>query len=94
MPEFMMLMKSSGHGGNAADWEQYIETLSESGLFRGGSAFGNGICTNQQDKGGQCVVSGYMRFEAVSIERVLALVPGNPVYESGGDVEVLEVLKT
>lgn len=94
MPEFMMLMKSSGQGGNAADWEQYIETLSESGMFRGGSALGNGICMDLHDKGGKCVVSGYMRFEAVSIERVLALVPANPVYESGGEVEVLELLKT
>ena len=94
MPEFMMLMKSGDHGDNAADWEQYIESLSKSGMFRGGSALGNGICVDKNVKSVQCVVTGYMRFEAVSIERVLALVPGNPVFESGGEVEVLELLKT
>ena len=94
MPEFMMLMKSSDHDGNATDWEQYIESSSKSGMFRGGSALGNGICVSHKDKGVQCVVTGYMRFEAVSIEQVLALVPGNPVVESGGEVEVLEIVKT
>jgi hypothetical protein len=94
MPEFMMIMKSDEHGGNAADWAQYIELLSNSGLFRGGSALGNGVCVSQNEQSDQCVVSGFMRFEADAIDQVLALVPGNPVIKSGGEVEVLELLKT
>lgn len=66
MPEFMMIMKSDEHGGNAADWAQHIERLSRSGLFRGGSALGNGVCVSQNEQGNQCVASGFMRFEANS----------------------------
>lgn len=94
MPEFMMLMKSGDHGGSAVDWEQYVKTLSESGMFRGGSALGNGIRVSQDDKNEDCIMTGYMRFEADSIEQVLALVPGNPVIDAGGEVEVLELLVT
>jgi|DEB0MinimDraft_10_1074344.scaffolds.fasta_scaffold76936_2 hypothetical protein len=35
-------------------------------------------------------VTGYMRFEADSIEEVRALLSGNPLYEAGGRVEILE----
>lgn len=64
MPEFMMIMKSRGEGGTAAGWEQYIEHLSQSGMFRGGSALGNGICVNRDSTAPKCAVSGYMRFKS------------------------------
>lgn len=92
MPEYVMIMKGGGRGGNAVDWDRYIQVLSDSGLFRGGSAFGNGICVSQKDDESECVATGYMRFEAASIEQVRNLVPENPVYKSGGQVEIHELI--
>ncbi len=37
-------------------------------------------------------MTGFMRFEAENIERVQELITGNPVYEAGGEIEVLELL--
>ena len=90
----MMIMKSLGEGGTSADWEQYIELLSQSGKFRGGSALGNGVCVNADDTTRECTASGFMKFEAASIDEVLALVAQNPVVKSGGEVEVLELSET
>lgn len=92
MKEFMMIMKGGNHDGNAADWQRYIDCLSESGMFRGGSAFGKGVCVSGSDDSCECLTTGYMRFEAASIENILTLVAGNPVFESGGDVEVHELV--
>lgn len=89
MAEFMMLMKGSG---KADEWAGYIEKLVNSGTFRGGSELANGSCISKTDTNSACTVTGFMRFEAVNKEQILALLPGNPVYESGGSVEVLEIV--
>jgi len=92
MKEFVLIMK----GTRPSDgWEDYIARLSSSGLFRGGSAFGGGLCFDQQNPQGvaeSCVVSGFMRFEADTLEQVAALIPGNPVFESGDQVELHELV--
>ena len=89
MPEFMMLMK----GTTPTDgWERYIDTLVQSGLFRGGSAFGNSSGVSKVDNNNACVVTGYMRFEADSLADIHALLPGNPVYEAGDPVEIHELV--
>ncbi len=89
MAEFMMLMKGSG---KAEEWAGYIDKLVSSGTFRGGSELGNGSCVSKASADDDCTVTGFMRFEGDSKEQVLALIPGNPVYESGGSVEVLEIV--
>lgn len=89
MAEFMMLMKGSG---KAEEWPGYIDKLISSGTFRGGSELANGSCVSKAGSSGECTVVGFMRFEADSKEQVLALLPGNPVYESGGEIEVLEIV--
>jgi len=89
MAEFMMLMKGAG---KADLWASYINTLIDSGMFRGGSELANGSCVSKTDANGECSVSGFMRFEADNKEQVMALMPGNPVYESGGSIEVLEIV--
>jgi len=53
---------------------------------------GNGQCMNKTDSSKTCSVTGYMRFEADNIEQVKALISGNPTYENGNDIEVLEVI--
>ena len=91
MAEFMMLMKGAGENGN---WDIYIDGLKKTGLFRGGSALSNGLCANKQGFNRSCAVTGFMRFEADNITQIRALLAGNPVYESGGDVELLELIET
>ena len=91
MAEFMMLMKGTGEN---ADWNAYIDRLQKTGVFRGGSALGHGLCAHKHDSHRSCIVTGFMRFEADSIQQIQALVPGNPVYESGGEVELLELIET
>ena len=90
----MMLMKTGNRAVNDTDWAQYIDSLTKTELFRGGSALGAGFCMIQTSQHTECTVSGFMRFEADSIEQILALIHGNPVYEAGGEVEVLELLLT
>jgi len=89
MAEFMMLMKGAG---NAEDWAPYIDKLIQSGTFRGGSELGNGSCESKANQNGDCSVTGFMRFEADNKQQVMDLLPGNPVYEAGGEVEVLEIV--
>ena len=87
-----MLMKSGE--GDSAQWSAYIDSLLGSGCFRGGSALGNGVCVSRVGHSGACATTGFMRFEAGSRDEVLALLPGNPVYEAGGQVEILEMIES
>lgn len=89
MAEYMMIMKGPGGKG---DWMSYINTLQESGLFRGGSVLGNGVNIGKDQPDQPCTVTGFMRFEADDIAQVRALINGNPDYESGGQVEILELI--
>ena len=82
-----MLMKGSTASG---DWDDYIEKLVSSGKFRGGSSLGNGVSVVKGKVDGGFEVTGYMRFSAESIEEVKELIDGNPVYEAGGSIELLE----
>ena len=87
MPDYVMLMKGTAESG---DWDTYIEKLVESGLFRGGSSLGKGIAVSKRVADGACETTGYMRFSADSIEDVKELLEGNPVYQAGGCIEILE----
>ena len=90
MAEFLMLMK----GGSTTDgWDAYIEKMIGTGTFRGGSALGSGMCVSKRGNDQPCIVTGFMRFEAENIGQVRALLEGNPVYEAGGEVELLEMIK-
>ena len=62
-------------------------------MFRGGSALGNGYSASKE-KQQDCVVTGFMRFEAENIEQVRILLGGNPVYEAGGEVELQELIES
>jgi len=90
MADFMMLMKGSETEG---DWEVYIKKLIDSGLFRGGSALGNGYSL-LKGKEQDCMVTGFMRFEADDISHIRALLAGNPVYEAGGEVELQQLIES
>jgi hypothetical protein len=87
MADYVMLMMGSESAG---DWEIYLEKLIASGKFRGGSSLGHGVSMAKGQGDEASEVTGYMRFEADSIEEVRALLSGNPLYEAGGRVEILE----
>ena len=40
------------------------------------------------------MATGFMRFEADAMTQVRSLLPGNPVYEAGGQVELVELVET
>lgn len=92
MAHYMLLMK--GTASDPEDWARYIDGLIATGKFRGGSALGDGAAIRKGSAPGPCTVTGFMRFEAEDIDEVRALLTGNPVYESGGEVELLEEVQT
>ena len=87
MADFMMVMMGSASIG---DWETYTRKLVESGKLRGGSSLGRGVrvCKSQID--GECSVTGYLRFVADDLDAARTLLAGNPLYEAGGCIEILE----
>ena len=87
MPDYVMVMMGPASKG---DWDTYIEKLIASGKFRGGSSLGSGVSLHRGKADGECMITGFMRFSAESLEEVKALVAGNPLYEAGGRIEVLE----
>jgi hypothetical protein len=87
MADFMMVMMGTASVG---DWETYIGTLIESGKFRGGSSLGRGVSVCKDKIDGECTITGYIRFVAEDLEEAKLLLAGNPLYEAGGCVELLE----
>ena len=87
MSEYVVLMMGSQSNG---DWDTYIEKLIASGKFRGGSSLGNGVAMTKGKPDSDSAITGFMRFSAENIEEVRQLLAGNPSYEAGGRIEVLE----
>jgi hypothetical protein len=96
MAEFLLLMHNDFDVGTEADWAPYLASLQAAGVFRGGSAIGNGICVRRA--GAVEPISerlvGYVKIEARDLDHVRELVSGNPVYEAGGTVEIRELPQT
>ena len=90
MSDYIFLM----HGDDAAgDWEPYIENLVAQGVMRGGSAMGGGVCMRKSGDAPAITahIGGYIKVEVESLDAAKALLPGNPVYEAGGVVEIREL---
>jgi hypothetical protein len=80
--------------GNAA-WEKYFAMLRASGQFSGGSSIGSGVCISKSGvaKAITSHLAGYIRVQAENLEQAMKLLVGNPVIESGGTVEIRELLR-
>ncbi len=94
MAEFMFLM----HGDAVraipqADWGPYLSDLRVKGVLQGGSALGGGTTRRQAGAPGALSghIGGYLKVVAADLEAAEALLPGNPVYEAGGTVEIREL---
>jgi hypothetical protein len=74
-------------------WARYFTKLRGSGRFDGGSSIGAGECLSKTGttKPVTSHLSGYIRVRAESLEEAKRLVVGNPVFESGGTVELREL---
>ena len=92
MPDFIFLM----HDDSAADgqsWEPYLRGLRERGVLQGGSAIGDGVCARKTGAAPDITahLAGFIRVQADSLAAAQSLLPGNPVYEAGGTVEIREL---
>lgn len=99
MNDYLFLMHNDagdGPGDPDAQWTAYLAQLRQAGAFLGGSAIGDGVCLSKASAppGITPQLSGYIRIQAENMTRARELVPGNPVYEAGGTVEIRELPKT
>jgi hypothetical protein len=95
MPDYIFLM----HGDSAAEeasWEPYLRRLNESGAFQGGSAIGEGVCARKAGTPAplNAHLVGFIRVSADNLAAARSLLPGNPVFEAGGTVEIRELPRT
>ncbi len=91
MNDYMILMHDDGTSpAPAGSWEAYFSALRESGVFQGGSAIGEGIVLRNGRPPGAVAahLTGYVRITAESLSAAQVWVARNPVYLSGGTVEV------
>ena len=77
-------------GASSGDWATYIEKLIALGKLRGGSSLANGERLSKRGVEDECTVSGYIHIEVADMDEARSLLKGNPLYEAGGVVEILE----
>jgi hypothetical protein len=94
--DFIFLMHDDAlPEGEAGDWGPYLERLRGLGVLQGGSAIGGGLCLRKSGPAPDVTghLGGYIRVVAGSLDEARGLLPGNPVYEAGGTVEIRELPK-
>jgi hypothetical protein len=93
MPDFIFLMHDDAAGGAQLDWDPYLTRLREAGVFQGGGAIGAGACVKKSGAAPEPTahISGFVRVTADSLDHAQSLLPGNPVFEAGGTVEIREL---
>ena len=94
MADFIFLMHNDSHADASPPmWEAYISELRRIGAFEGGSAIGEGTAFRKDSPAGpeSSYLGGYIRIRADSFEDARRHLSGNPVFESGGTVEIREL---
>ena len=96
MKDYILLMHndaSDRSANHAAQWTAYFASLKQAGAFQGDSAIGEGVCASKSPatRGITQHLTGYIRIQAESLSHARELVIGNPVFESGGTVEIREL---
>jgi hypothetical protein len=97
MKDFILLMHddvpANAPGDTDEAWGVYLRGLRESGRFSGGSSIGAGKCFAKAVSTRPVTkhLSGYLRVQAESLEDASSFLQGNPVFESGGTVEIREL---
>ncbi len=97
MNDYLLLMHddapAEARQQHEASWPAYLASLRASGRFEGGSAIGGGICANKNGVAGEITekLVGYLKVRAESLDAARKFLPGNPVFEAGGTVEIREL---
>jgi len=93
MPDFIFLHHDDASGDGGLDWDPYLSRLREAGVFQGGSAIGDGACVKKSGVAPEPTahISGFVHVTARDFEHARSLLPGNPVFEAGGTVEIREL---
>ena len=97
MPDYLLLMHNDAtEPERDEDWGAYLALLRGSGKFDGGSAIGTGVCVRKSGVAPSIAshLTGFLRVNAEDLEEAVRLVAGNPVYETGGTVEIRELPRT
>jgi hypothetical protein len=96
MSDYIFLMHNDGSTEGSLDWESYLARLRSAGVFQGGSEIGAGKCMRRSGRVPKISdrIGGFIRVEARDLDHVRELLAGNPVFESGGTVEVRELPRT
>ncbi len=91
MADFILLMHGDATQPEAAgSWDAYFERLHASGAFEGGSTIGGGLSfrKGEETRADVTPLIGFIRLQLADLAEAEAFLPGNPVYESGGTVEI------
>jgi hypothetical protein len=97
MNDYILLMHDDAakntEAGSDEAWGRYFAMLRASGRFSGGSSIGAGRCFAKAapPKPITAHLTGYLRVQAESLEDAARFLDGNPVFESGGTVEIREL---
>lgn len=94
MQDYILLMHNDARSMPTSEmWSGYISALRKQGVFEGGSSIGDGeVFRKEADAGADSShLAGYMRIRAKDREHAKQLLAGNPVFESGGTVEIREL---
>jgi hypothetical protein len=94
MSDFILLMHDDVRSPPSSEmWGSYISALRDLGVFDGGSSIGDG--TAFRKRGGSSRnsshLAGYIRVRANDAKEAQRYLAGNPVFEAGGTVEILEL---
>jgi len=94
MLDFILLMHNDATTALSPDmWPPYFASLQTRGIFDGGSAIGPGATFRKDGAPGDTSthLGGYIRVRAADLTAARAYLTGNPVFESGGTVEIREL---
>ena len=92
--DFIFLMHNDATTEPSPDmWPPYLASLQARGIFDGGSAIGPGAPFRKKGVAGDVSahLGGYLRVRAADLTAARAYLTGNPVFESGGTVEIREL---
>ncbi|MEP3278193.1 MAG: hypothetical protein ABJN26_15345 [Stappiaceae bacterium] len=93
--EFLFLMHNDYHvePEDSENWGPYLASLTQKGVMRGGSAFGEAVCARKPPASPQqaSTLVGYIKVAANDVEEAKQLLRGNPVFEAGGTIEIREL---
>jgi hypothetical protein len=94
MTDFILLMHNDSTTPLSPEmWSPYLASLQARGIFDGGSAIGPGATFRKEGVPGDTSahLGGYLRVRAADLTAARAYLTGNPVFESGGTVEIREL---